>query len=132
MEQDEDREDKPGVRIGVSFRDLNVYGLNSSNRYQPTMTSYTANLIKSFVNIFRHRNGSRPKILKSFNGLVRSGEMLLVLGRPGSGCSTLLKALSGEIRGLHIDQNSKISYDGEYLYVHWRGYHLGCSSISQV
>lgn len=31
-------------------------------------------------------------ILHNFTGLVRPGEMLLVLGRPGSGCSTFLRA----------------------------------------
>ena len=31
-------------------------------------------------------------ILHDFTGLVRPGEMLLVLGRPGSGCSTFLRA----------------------------------------
>ena len=30
-------------------------------------------------------------LLKDFNGLCRSGEMALVIGRPGSGCTTFLK-----------------------------------------
>lgn len=34
------------------------------------------------------------RILKDLNGIARPGEMVLVLGRPGSGCTTLLKMLS--------------------------------------
>lgn len=34
-------------------------------------------------------------ILKDYSGLLRPGEMMLVVGRPGSGCSTALKALAG-------------------------------------
>ena len=34
-------------------------------------------------------------LLKDFNGVVKAGEMMLVVGRPGSGCTTFLKALAG-------------------------------------
>ena len=35
------------------------------------------------------------KILKNLNGFAKPGESVLVLGRPGAGCTTFLKALSG-------------------------------------
>ena len=38
--------------------------------------------------------------------------MLVVLGRPGSGCSTLLKTISGETHGFYIDKGSDINYQG--------------------
>lgn len=42
-------------------------------------------------------------ILEDFTGIVKPGEMLLVLGRPGSGCSTFLRTLANrsslEIKG---------------------------------
>lgn len=41
------------------------------------------------------------------------GEMLLVLGRPGSGCSTFLKALSGDTRGFEIEDKVAINYQGK-------------------
>lgn len=34
-------------------------------------------------------------LLKDFSGDVKAGEMMLVVGRPGSGCTTFLKALAG-------------------------------------
>jgi ATP-binding cassette subfamily G (WHITE) protein 2 (PDR) len=55
----------------------------------------------------------RPKqILHGFDGLIKGGELLIVLGRPGSGCSTLLKTLCGELHGLMLGSNSTIHYDG--------------------
>ena len=38
--------------------------------------------------------------------------MLVVLGRPGAGCSTLLKTISGETHGFFIDENSHVNYQG--------------------
>jgi len=56
--------------------------------------------------------GLRPGeryILKDFNGLVRPGEMMLVVGRPGSGCSTLLKALAG-LTGAYAGIEGTVQY----------------------
>jgi ABC-type multidrug transport system ATPase subunit len=38
-------------------------------------------------------------ILYSMDGCVKEGEMLLVLGKPGSGATTMLKTIAGETRG---------------------------------
>jgi ABC-type multidrug transport system ATPase subunit len=40
--------------------------------------------------------------------------MLVVLGRPGSGCSTFLKTICGELNGLELDSKSLIDYNGQY------------------
>lgn len=39
--------------------------------------------------------------------------MLTVLGRPGNGCSTLLKTLAGDTDGIFVDDQSLISYQGK-------------------
>ncbi|KAF5256007.1 hypothetical protein FOXYS1_13544 [Fusarium oxysporum] len=60
--------------------------------------------VLSQLNVFehikhlRHRPASRT-ILDSSHGCVKPGEMLLVLGRPGSGCTTLLKILANRRSG---------------------------------
>ena len=54
------------------------------------------------------RKGERY-LLKDFSGVVKSGEMMLVVGRPGSGCTTFLKALGG----LH---NGYAGVDGKIYY----------------
>lgn len=56
--------------------------------------------------------GPEKTILNEFEGVLKSGEMLIVLGRPGSGCSTLLKTLMGELSGLDMKEQSEIHYNG--------------------
>ena len=45
-------------------------------------------------------------------GTIGAGELLIVLGRPGSGCSTFLKTICGETHGLNVNDGSVIHYDG--------------------
>jgi ATP-binding cassette subfamily G (WHITE) protein 2 (SNQ2) len=51
------------------------------------------------------------KILQGFNGVVRPGEMVLVLGRPGSGCSTFLKTIANQRDG-YLAVNGEVTYAG--------------------
>ena len=53
--------------------------------------------------LFRRRSGKRIDILRNFEGVLRESEMLVVLGRPGAGCSTLLKTITGESHGFFIE-----------------------------
>ncbi|OJJ38758.1 hypothetical protein ASPWEDRAFT_48910 [Aspergillus wentii DTO 134E9] len=41
-----------------------------------------------------HKPSSRP-ILRDFSAAIQPGEMVLVIGKPGSGCTTFLKTLAG-------------------------------------
>ncbi|CZT44690.1 probable ABC transporter [Rhynchosporium secalis] len=96
---------------GVSFTDLNVSGFGSPTDYQKSV----GNVLFGIVSLYRRMGGEKKQqinILRDFDGLVESGEMLLVLGRPGSGCSTLLKTISGDTHGLFVNPGSKINYQG--------------------
>ena len=54
----------------------------------------------------------KPKtILHKFNGALQPGEMCLVLGRPGSGCSTFLKLMANEREG-YLSIEGDVSYEG--------------------
>jgi ATP-binding cassette subfamily G (WHITE) protein 2 (PDR) len=108
-----DKQDRTGVKLGVSFRYLSVYGHHSSTRYQATVASYIVTLFESLNGLLSSRTRHGPQILHDFDGMVHGGEMLLVLGRPGSGCSTLLKTLAGEIRGLRIENSGSVHYEGK-------------------
>ncbi|CAL3968740.1 unnamed protein product [Diplocarpon coronariae] len=55
------------------------------------------------------KKGREVNILKDFRGLVHPGEMVLVLGRPGSGCTTFLKVIANQRFGYS-------GIDGEVLY----------------
>lgn len=46
-----------------------------------------------------------------FNGYARPGEMVLVLGRPGSGCSTFLKTIANQ-RGGFMGVDGEVRYGG--------------------
>lgn len=107
---------KEGIRMkssGVVFKNLRVTGTGSALMLQRTV----GDLLMAPLRVGELLKGFKqePKtIISDFNGLVRSGEMLLVLGRPGSGCSTFLKSLCGELHGLSLDPNSVIHYDGKF------------------
>ncbi len=103
----------PGVRTsGVAFQNLNVHGFGSATDYQKDVI----NVWLEAIGLVRKLTGGgkrRIDILRDFDGLVRKGEMLVVLGPPGSGCSTFLKTIAGDYNGIFIDDNSYFNYQGE-------------------
>jgi ATP-binding cassette subfamily G (WHITE) protein 2 (PDR) len=95
-------------RLSVVFRDLNVFGSGKALQLQKTVADIP--LAPFRVGEYFGKS-DRKQILHSFDGIIKAGELCVVLGRPGSGCSTLLKALTGELHGLDTDE-SVISYNG--------------------
>ncbi|KAK5696370.1 hypothetical protein LTS12_028576, partial [Elasticomyces elasticus] len=99
VKQQHDRDVASGFKrreLGVTWRDLTVQAVSAE-------AAVNENFLSQF-NIPQHIKESRGKpplrkILQNSHGCVRPGEMLLVLGRPGSGCTTLLKMLSNHQRG---------------------------------
>jgi ATP-binding cassette subfamily G (WHITE) protein 2 (PDR) len=97
--------------VGVCFKSLTISGMGSSLALQPTFATPWIALARLPMLLAKRKR--EPKvILHNFNGSVKSGEMLLVLGRPGSGCTTFLKSISGQLNGLIKSQTSCITYDG--------------------
>lgn len=97
-------------QLSVVFKNLNVYGSGAALQLQKTVTDMLMAPIRpqEFISFGKK---DRKQILHSFDGIIKAGELCVVLGRPGSGCSTLLKALTGELHGLEID-GSEIHYNG--------------------
>ncbi|KAF5011460.1 hypothetical protein FDECE_2425 [Fusarium decemcellulare] len=96
---------------GVSYKDLSVSGTGAALQLQQTL----GDIIQAPLRIKDYLSfGTKaPKqILHQFDGLLRGGELLIVLGRPGSGCSTLLKTITGELEGLNTGDKSSIHYNG--------------------
>lgn len=100
---------------GVAFRNLNVFGFGTTTDYQKTFANYPLACLSFLGILFGRVRRSRIDILQEFEGLVSCGELLLVLGRPGSGCTTFLKTLAGHTHGLHVDQSSEINYQGKTI-----------------
>jgi ATP-binding cassette subfamily G (WHITE) protein 2 (PDR) len=97
-------------QLSVVYKDLNVYGSGAALQLQKTVSDMLLAPIRP-QEFFSFGKKDRKQILHRFDGIIKSGELCVVLGRPGSGCSTLLKALTGELHGLDID-DSVIHYNG--------------------
>ena len=106
--------DEEGIRksrAGFAFKDLNVSGTGSALSLQSDVASI---LMAPFRLNEYVQFGHKPHkmIIQNFDGVVKSGEMLIVLGRPGSGCSTFLKTICGELTGLELEKGSTVHYNG--------------------
>ncbi|KAK3644016.1 ATP-binding cassette transporter snq2 [Elasticomyces elasticus] len=103
-----------GKQIGVIWENLTVKGMGGSKTYVPTFpdafTGFFGFPIKAAMSLFGlGRKGKEVTILKDFYGVAKPGEMVLVLGKPGSGCTTFLKSISNQRYGY-------TSVGGEVLY----------------
>lgn len=83
---------KPG-KLGVTWQDLTVKGVSSDAMFNENVLSQFNPFGKST------KNAPNKTIIDSSFGCVKPGEMLLVLGRPGAGCTTLLNILSNRRLG---------------------------------
>lgn len=106
--------DEEGVkrrRAGFVFKNLSVAGSGAALQLQKNVGSLFLAPVRlnEYVSFGRK---AEKQILRNFDGVLKSGEMLVVLGRPGSGCSTFLKTIAGELHGLDFDKNSTIHYNG--------------------
>ncbi|CAH0025077.1 unnamed protein product [Clonostachys rhizophaga] len=96
----------PKRGLGVTWQNLTVQVASSD-------TAIHENIVSQF-NILKRITEYRKKpplrtILDNSHGCVKPGEMLLVLGRPGSGCTTLLKQLSNQRHG-YMDVSGSVHY----------------------
>jgi ABC-type multidrug transport system ATPase subunit len=109
-------EDASGIkskRIGVIWDGLTVSGLGGVRNYVKTFPW----AFVSFFNIYETgksilglgKKGKEFDILRNFKGMLRPGEMCLVLGRPGSGCTTFLKVISNQRYG-YTNINGEVLY----------------------
>lgn len=90
----------------------------------------------SFFNVFATaqsllglgKKGTEFDILKDFRGVLKPGEMCLVLGRPGSGCTTFLKVISNQRFGYtNIDGNVKYGpFEADFFEKRYRGEAVYC------
>lgn len=66
--------------------------------------------------------------MKDFKGVLKPGEMCLVLGRPGSGCTTFLKVISNQRFG-YTNVNGKVLYgpfESDFFEKRYRGEAVYC------
>lgn len=97
---------------GVAFQNMNVFGFGSATDYQKDVLNVGLEVVGQIRNLLGMGRQRRIDILRDFDGVVRKGEMLVVLGPPGSGCTTFLKTIAGEHDGIFIDDQSYFNYQG--------------------
>ena len=110
-------EDEAGIKskhIGVIWDNLTVKGVGGAKTLVPTFPdAFTDWVLFPFRQVMTllplRASGKDVSILQNFRGVVKPGEMVLVLGRPGAGCTTFLKVIANQRFGY-------TSIDGEVLY----------------
>lgn len=107
---EKDPESYPKRSAGVAFKDLGAYGYGTGTDYQKNVLNVVTGIFSEIANI--RNKGTKIQILREMNGVVRRGETCVVLGRPGSGCTTFLKSIACDTHGFWIDKCSEINYQG--------------------
>lgn len=111
----------PSRTAGLSFRNLSAHGYSNGADYQKTVSNAPLQLYGLTRGLLGDK-GNKVQILHDFDGLIRAGEMCVVLGPPGSGCSTFLKTVAGETHGFYVDGD--MNYQGisaEMMHKNFRG-----------
>lgn len=81
--QSRDPERYPSRVAGVSYKNLSAHGFGEATDYQKTFGNYPLEGASIFKKLIGRGQKKKIQILRNFDGLVRSGEMLVVFGRPG-------------------------------------------------
>lgn len=146
-------EGQSAKKVGVIFRNLTVQGTGATATFVKTLPAalvgtFGPDLFKILARIIPGlplpgSRGERRELIHDFTGVICNGEMLLVLGRPGSGCSTFLKAISNKREGfagvtgdVHYGGISaaeqKKNYRGEVNYNEEDDQHLPTLTVEQT
>ena len=91
-QQQAEKDQFKGRKLGVTWKNLTVKGVGAD-------AAINENVGSQFLPGKRGTKAPMKTILENNHGCVKPGEMLLVLGRPGAGCTTLLKILANRRDG---------------------------------
>jgi ATP-binding cassette, subfamily G (WHITE), member 2, PDR len=100
-------------RASFAFQNLTVQGLRPTEQIKENVLS---SIFPQAAVSWIGGNGcsNKREILKDCHGVVNSGEILMVLGRTGSGVSTFLKTVAGEMHGLKLVEGSILHCNGKF------------------
>ncbi|KAI5924436.1 ABC transporter [Camillea tinctor] len=116
------RSSLPPRELGITWQNLTVKAVSADATIHEN-TGSQFNIFKQFTES-RHKPALKT-ILNNTHGCVKPGEMLLVLGRPGSGCTTLLsllanrrkgyKSIEGDVHYGSMDATEAKRYEGQIV-----------------
>ncbi|TIA85057.1 hypothetical protein E3P99_04086 [Wallemia hederae] len=111
----------PKPQIGVAWKNLIVRGAGSGSAFIKTFPEAVVgtlgpdvyHAVTKYIPQFKLFGKNPPirTLINSFTGSLGGGEMMLVLGKPGSGCTTFLKALANKREG-YAGVEGDVSYGG--------------------
>lgn len=109
-------EEEQTRHVGLVFKNLTVKGMGLGAALQPEVADIFLGLPRKLAALLSRGKNIKGKppirtIINDFTGCVRPGEMLLVLGQPGSGCSTFLKVLANQRFGFE-SISGDVTYGG--------------------
>lgn len=135
-------------KVGLIFTGLTIAAPYSDAVIAKTLplaiwNTFGTDQFRFLKNLFgaNSNNGKTVNLLSDFTGLVKPGEMLFVLGRPGSGCSTFLRAaanrsslaVSGNLSFAGIPHTEfKKKHNRETIYLPEEDRHIASLSVSQT
>ncbi|KAJ2898271.1 putative brefeldin a resistance protein [Zalerion maritima] len=122
-------EREAGIRpkhIGVYWDGLTVKGMGGARNFVETFPDSFVNFFDVITPVKRMlgmgKKGTEVKILDRFRGVCKPGEMVLVLGKPGAGCTTFLKAIANNRYGYTaIEGDVKYGPFTSKEFKHYRG-----------
>lgn len=97
--------------MGLVWQNLTVTGLGSGYALGDTVGSLPLKPFEALKNIKSLLHPPVKVIIDNFEGCIKPGEMLLVLGRPGAGCTSFLKTLASYRDGFQ-DITGTLLYQG--------------------
>ncbi|KAL6932879.1 hypothetical protein ACO0R3_001968 [Hanseniaspora guilliermondii] len=123
--RDTDPDYYKSTNLGLVYKNLSCVGESSDVMYQTTFIS----ILQYFAEtLYKKLRPSKPEdmftILKPMDGILKPGSLNVVLGKPGSGCTTLLKTIAASTYGFKVAKDSFMSYDGlapKDINKHYRG-----------
>ena len=112
-ERREHSEEEKTRHVGVVWQNLVVKGAGMGASVQGTVATPYYKLKTLFTKGPKAVKSKPPvrTLIDDFTGCVKPGEMCLVLGKPGSGCSTFLKVLANQRSG-YEDVQGEVTYGG--------------------
>ncbi|KAJ9132432.1 ABC transporter G family member 11 [Pleurostoma richardsiae] len=99
-------EQEAGIRpkhIGVYWDGFTVKGMGGFSNFVKTFPDAFVDFFDVITPVMHMlglgKKGTERTLLDSFRGVCKPGEMILVLGKPGSGCTTFLKSIANQRYG---------------------------------
>ncbi|KAF8640630.1 hypothetical protein AX17_000290 [Amanita inopinata Kibby_2008] len=150
-----DANQRAGIKhkhVGVTWENMqvDVSGGLGSKVYAGTLGGAIMNffigpifwLWSLFVPLFPQKPGQTRTILHKSSGVLRPGKMCLVLGCPGAGCTTFLKAIANQREGLGVSGHVLYAgieaeemakyYKGEVVYNQEDDIHIATLTVAQT